>query len=283
MRALAEFAMRGRVQAIGVAIVALVLPFFVWVSVAVVGLVALRRSGRDAFVVLGWVLLAAFGLLLWQGDPGPLAALIATAVAALLLRWMRSWPLALVTIVIICLMGGLLVQALAGDAIAQLAVKLNKFIGENLPAEQVALLGELSVAQICGLLALRSAMLAVIALLVARWWQAALYNPGGFREEFHRMRLPLPFAVALMVAGLLIALLGEQYSWWSTLFALPFVVSGFALVHGVVSLKGWGRGPLIVLYLGWIVLLEVVMPTLLLLALVDSWWDFRGRLRARTQ
>ena len=274
--------MRGRIHAIGIAVLAMVLPFFTWASVAVVGLVALRRSGPDAFVVLGWVLLAAFAVLLWQGDPGPLAALASTALAALLLRWTRSWPLALLAIVASSLVAGLLVQLLAGDAIAQLAIRLNKFIGENLPAEQAGLLGKLSAEQICALLALRSAMLAVIALLIARWWQAGLYNPGGFREEFHRLRLSPSFALGLALTGLLIGLLGGQYSWWSALFALPLVVSGFALVHGIVGLKGWGRGPLVVLYLGWMVLLEVVMPTLLILALIDSLWDFRGRLRART-
>jgi len=62
MRALAEFIMRGRVQAIGVAIVGILLPFFLWFGVAAVGLVVLRKGGSEAFVVLGWGLLAALAV-----------------------------------------------------------------------------------------------------------------------------------------------------------------------------------------------------------------------------
>jgi hypothetical protein len=286
MRALAEFVMRGRVQAIGVAVLGLVLPFFAWISAAVVGLVALRRSGQDAVVVVGWAALAALGMLLWQGDPGPLTALIATPIAALVLRWTRSWPLALVSIVLSALVSGLVINTAGAGFVAQLVAMLNDFIGKlraQMPAQQAELLGVLNAVQVSGLLALRSACLTIVALLLARWWQAVLYNPGGFRDEFHRLRLPLPLTVGLIAAGALMTLLGEDYRWWSALFALPFVVAGFALIHGVVGLKGWGRGPLVALYLAWIVLWEVATATLLLLALVDSWWDFRGRLRARSQ
>ncbi|MDB6061337.1 MAG: hypothetical protein JWM78_1440 [Verrucomicrobiaceae bacterium] len=283
MRALAEFAMRGRAQAIGVAVLGIVLSVFVWISAGVVGLVVLRRGALDAFIVLGWALLAAIGIWLWQGDPGPVTALIATAIAAYVLRWSRSWPLALIAIVITGLMSGFVVSLVGAEFVTLLVLKLNQFIAENIPAEQAAVLGQLNAVQVSGLLALRSTCLAVIALLMARWWQAALYNPGGFRDEFHRLRLPLPLAAGLIAGGALTALLGEDYQWWSIMFALPFVVSGFALIHGMVGIKGWGRGPLIALYLAWIVLWEVVTATLLLLALIDSWWDFRERLRARSQ
>lgn len=286
MRAVAEFAMRGRVQAIGIAVLGLVLPLFVWASAAIVGLVALRRGGQDTVVVLGWVLLAAVAVLFWQGDPGPLTALIATPVAALVLRWTGSWPLALVAIVVSGVLSALVINTAGGAFVTQLVTLLNEFIGklrEQMPAEQAAMLGELTVVQVSGLLALRSACLTVVALLVARWWQATLYNPGGFRDEFHRVRLPLPLALGLIAAGFAMALLGEDYRWWSALLVLPFVVAGLALIHGVVGLKGWGRAPLVVLYLALIVLWEVTTATLLLLALVDSWLNFRERLRARLQ
>lgn len=285
MRALAEFAMRGRFQAIGVAVLGIVLPFFVWISAAVVGLVALRRNGQDTTIVVGWVALAALAAMFWHGDPGPLAAILGIAVAALVLHWTRSWPLALAAVVGSGVLAGLLLNTLGAGFVAQLVEMLNPLLEKvrgQMPAEQASLLGPLSATQVSGLLGLRSACLVVIALLLARWWQALLYNPGGFRTEFHQLRLPPALAAGLIALGLLTAALGSDYKVWSALFGLPFVVAGFALVHGVVGLKRWGRMPLVALYIGWILLWEVVTGVLLLLALADSWLDFRGRLRARS-
>lgn len=282
MRALAEFVMRGRAQAIGVAIVAMVLPLFVWISAAVVGLVALRKSGQEAFVVTGWVALAALALLIWQGDPGPLTAVISVSVAATVLRWTRSWPLVLLVIVGAALLSALLLQLVGVGLVAELTAALNELLGklrEQMPSEQARLLGELVPAQICGLLGLRSACLSVVALLLARWWQALLYNPGGFREEFHRLRLPPPVAIGLIGAAAVTTAFGSEYTFWSGMLVLPFILAGFALVHGAVAIKGWGRGPLIAVYVGWILLWEVVTAVLLLLALIDSGLDFRARMR----
>ncbi|MFT3931926.1 MAG: hypothetical protein QM709_16685 [Spongiibacteraceae bacterium] len=284
MRALAEFVMRGRVQAISVAIAGVVLPFCVWVSAAVIGLVTLRRSAQDAVVVLGWGVLAAMAMLLWQGDPGPVVALIGTAAAAWVLRLSRSWPYALVAIVIAGLLSALVLSASHSGFVAMVTEKLNELfvaLRTKMSAEQAALLGEMTTIQVSGLLGIRSAALIIIALLIARWWQAMLYNPGGFREEFHRLRLPGSMVIGLIAAGLLIAQIGSDYQIWTGLFTLPFVVAGVALVHGLVGTMRWGRGPLIVLYIAWLVALELVTGVLVLMALVDSWWDFRGRLIAK--
>lgn len=51
MRALAEFIMRGRLQASAVALVGSVVPFL---SPATVGLVTLRKGGSEAFIVALW-------------------------------------------------------------------------------------------------------------------------------------------------------------------------------------------------------------------------------------
>src|SRR5690606_5940192 len=111
---------------------------------------------------------------------------------------------------------------------------------------------------------------------LARWWQAMLYNPGGFREEFHRLRLPPLLAAGLIAAGIVATLPGPDYRLWAALFAVRFTVAGFALVHGVAGLNGWGRGPLVALYLCWL-LFGWAKAMLLLAALVDSWVDIRRR------
>jgi hypothetical protein len=287
MRALAEFAMRGRGQAILVAVLAIVVPFFTWVGAAVVGLVALRRGTREGLLVLGWSLLAALVVALWRGDMGPMAALLGTVGACLVLRWTISWPYALVATVLAGVLVGVLLLTVGSTYVQHLLEALNKLFEQvraQMPAQQAAELGNLSVAQLSGFLGFRTTCAAVAGTLLARWWQAMLYNPGGFREEFHRLRLPLSVAAALLlVGGLLAALAGVEYRVWALPFAVPFIVAGFALAHGVVGLKGWGRAPLVALYVSWFLLWELVTIGLLLAALLDSGFDFRERLRKRAQ
>ena len=96
------------------------------------------------------------------------------------------------------------------------------------------------------------------------------------------MRLPPLLATGLIGAGVLATLGGPAWYFWALLFAVPLVVSGFALVHGAVALKGWQRMPLVILYVTWL-FSGWVKALLLLLAVVDSWWDFRGRIaRSKT-
>lgn len=290
MRALAEFVMRGRVQAILVAVIGVVLPFFAWISTGAVGLVALRKGARDGFLVFGWALLAAFAMFMLHGDIVPACALIGTMTAALVLRWSVSWPYALSAAVAVGLLTALLLLNVGSEYVQRLLTLLNQMFDElrrQMPAEQAAALGSVSAAKISGLLGFYTVCATVAGLLLARWWQAMLYNPGGFREEFHRLRLPLPLATLLIGAAALTTAAGAEYRVWALLFAVPLIVAGVALVHGVAGLKGWGRGPLLAFYiagpflfLAWPLLWGMATIALLLLALFDSGLDFRGRLRA---
>lgn len=279
MRALAEFVMRGRTQAIAVAALGVATLMFAWVSAAVVGLVTLRRGPRDGLAVLAWALLPALGIAMFGADIGPAMALIGTALVALVLRLTRSWPLALVASVLMGLLTALLLHTVASSYVEQLLVTFNQFLAElnqrsGPTGTQVM---KMSAAQVCGLLGFGTVSSTLSGLLLARWWQAMLYNPGGFRSEFHQLRLPVVVAVSLIVAGLAISSLGPEYRFWALMCAMPLVVAGFALVHGVVGLRGWGRGALVAFYIGWL-LIDWVKAGLLLLALIDSGLNFRARL-----
>jgi len=281
---LAALAVQIGARALLVLVVIAVLPACVWLSAGAVGLVFLRRGFSAGFSVLIWAALPALAVVLWGGDMAPLAALIGTAVLAMVLRLTASWPQALVAAAVFGVLVSLLLHVFGGNYVQQAQELLNRLFDQwrqQLPAQQAAQLKPFSTAQISGLLGLRAAGMAVSSALLARWWQALLYNPGGFREEFHRLRLPLPMACALLAGGLLLALPGEDYRLWALSITVPFVVAGFALVHGLVGLKKWGRVPLVVLYLAWVLLWQLVTLALFVAALIDSSWDFRGRLRSR--
>ncbi len=280
MRALAEFVMRGRMQAIAVASLAAASSLFAWVGAAVVALVVLRRGPSQGVAVLGWSLLAALIVALWRGDLGPATSLVGAAVAALVLRATVSWPLALASCSALGLVVAVGFQTIGSGYVETLLQALAQLFAEmrsQLPEEQRGLLRDPVAAQVSGMLGLSTTVATVVSLLLARWWQSLLYNPGGFREEFHRLRLPPLLVLALIGAGVLATLGGPIWYFWALLFAVPLVVAGFALTHGAVALKGWRRMPLVIMYVTWL-FSGWVKALLLLLAVVDSWWDFRGRI-----
>src|SRR5690606_40899116 len=48
-------------------------------------------------------------------------------------------------------------------------------------------------------MAATAVLLASGAVMIARWWQAIVYNPGGFRHDFHRLRQGRSAALLVMV------------------------------------------------------------------------------------
>ena len=83
MRALAGFVMRGRREALLVAVVASVVPMFFWVGSAAVGLLTLRRGGAEG----GFVALWALGMLVALGAIQPDLALAIAKWAGLVLAF----------------------------------------------------------------------------------------------------------------------------------------------------------------------------------------------------
>ena len=121
-----------------------------------------------------------------------------------------------------------------------------------------------------------------VALFLARWWQAVLYNPGGFQTEFHRLRMHR--AVAVITLGILLlrplGVVGGFWDYTAMLLLAAWFLQGLALAHGVLHLVDAKIGWLVGLYL----LLLFAMPhTVMALAaagFADGWIDFRARLRA---
>ena len=60
-----------------------------------------------------------------------------------------------------------------------------------------------------GILALNVMLTSLISVLIARWWQALLFNPGAFGKEFRALSLGKYFAVVYVVLALLMLLLLE--------------------------------------------------------------------------
>ena len=119
----------------------------------------------------------------------------------------------------------------------------------------------------------------VLSLLLARWWQAMLYNPGGFRKEFYQLRLGKTMAMialALMLISLLpldkVAAISKDIV---IVLVLLYMLQGLAVVHASVAARRVSPGWLVALYF----VLMLVPMVVAVAGLLDTWVELRNRVR----
>lgn len=281
MKALAEFVMRGRFRALLVTVAGAGSLMLCWISAAVLALVTLRRgAGQGAWLLL-WALLPAGTLLLMFGDSGPVALLVSTMALALVLRASVSLPLAVLAGVPVGALTGLGLIVFGHGMLEQMVEVFDQFLA-NLEqqlssggGEAVQLVRPTAV-QIAGMMGAANGLLSIACLLLARWWQAMLYNPGGFAEEFRALYFPPAVTLALTLAALALANLGVEYRTWAVIALIPLNFAGLALVHARAAWRGRGTGWLTAFYLLWL-FLDPVKLLVVGLAIADSWFRFRQR------
>lgn len=285
MRALAELIMKGRAQAVIVAVLSTVTVLFAWVGAATVALVILRRGVYQGLLVMLWALLPAVLVAAW-GDTGPLSGLLGSALVAVVLRWTVSWPLALCAAAASGLLTAAALSTIGGDYLAQalrlltdMLVQVQSEVASS-GAADMASVPMPSVLEVAGLLGLSNAFSVVLCVMLARWWQALLYNPGGFKQELHGLRLPPQVSVSLAVACALLMVAGPEFRFWTFILAVPLVFAGFCLIHAVADKRKMSSVWLVLFYFAWL-LLDPLKAVVLLLAIADSWLNFRERLDTR--
>ena len=174
-------------------------------------------------------------------------------------------------------------HAAVGDTTAWWSRVFEAFLGDGLQAagaEQAEALAQVA-GIMTGFVGAAFTLSVLGSLLLARWWQALLYNPGGFREEFHELRLGRNLGgVSVVLLAVTAALDGPAEALARDMLFVAIVLhllQGLAVVHALVRRTGSGIGWLAATY----VLLLVAMPqtavTLALAGFADSWADFRAR------
>ncbi len=268
-------------QATLVVVAAAVLQPFFWLGAAAGSLVLLRRGASDAIGILAWALLPA--LAWWYlGDPTVTLVMLGSAALAQVLRTSMSWNRVMLASVVLGVFFVLLLSTVSAGLVAGLAEAFGKVLPQvlseaKLSADQQAELQAGLVPAITGLLAASLQLISLLCLMLARYWQAALYNPQGFGREFRALRLAPPVAIALLLGVLVVPLLGPQFAVVAPLCTVPLLLAGLALGHGLVALKRLPGFWLVLLYGLALVLGNVIC----LVAVVDSLFDFRGRLVRR--
>jgi hypothetical protein len=293
MQALARFILRGRAQAFASTLVGTLLTFLfplVNLGSAVIALVTLREGAREGLVQIAGVgiLLALFALSLGGSVHAGLlfAAFMWLPVwlIALQLRRSRSLAGALELAGAFGLLPVLLLYAMSEGNPDQLWVALMTTLQEMpdlMPAmsEMLAALAETPVPGWVGQIGMSTVLGLVVSLLLARALQAAAVNPGGFREEFHALRLSMPLywiTVGLGVMGVLNGGQGLFADMLQVVLTLYFL-QGLAVVHGLLGIHGGAAMWLPGLYVLLVLFFNPAMLVLALLGFTDRWMDFRAR------
>ena len=283
MRALADFVMRGRLQAAFTVVVTAALPLLFWVSAAAGALVLLRRGLNDALGIALWAVLPA--VLWWHfGEPQPLLVMLGSLVLAQVLRVSVSWTRVLLASVLLGALYGAIIDAAFGEVVKRNAGELldlmPQMLGEQyrqMTAGEKARLGELLAPVLTGLMAGLLQVLSLFCVVLGRYWQALLYNPGGFGREFRAIRLPAPLAISLLGGVFLLPGLSIELAVLTPLCSVPLAFAGLALLHGLVAQQRLARFWLVGLYVSLLLFMQLAYPLLVVLAVVDGLFDFRGR------
>lgn len=294
MKALAAYIMKGRAQAIavaaGFAVVSLIFPLLGLLSGAAVGLITLR-SGPAAGLLLTvatTVLVSAIALL--TGTPLLLPTIVSIIVLLLLvwlacsiLRYTRSLPQSITAVSIAGMLFVAVFHLSVGDPAVWWQSHFDEFFAQATESmmmdQQVVFKQNLETWSeiMTGFVTMAFLLNVIFSLFVARAWQAMLYNPGGFQQEFHGLQFGKKVAIfALVVATL--ALIPENIIGYISkdllmLVMMIYVLQGVAIVHALVALKGLHWAWLIGLYLLVFLMSQLVAIT----GYIDTWLDFRKR------
>ena len=279
MQALAEYIMRRRFNAVAVAFVCALLPLLEWLGAAAVALVTLRKGWQEGVFVLTWACIS--GGLRWAvGDVLILPTLVLVFCGAAVLRQSVSLLYAIITTTALSALVMVLFQKVMPIGLERLVTKTGDMFAELQLLEKLAVTNpeqwivELALTGF----GLSVAVMALAGLLIGRWWQAKLYYPGGFQDEFHQLRLsPLMLATLAAVAVVAVGLV-PQLRLIGALISLPVFLVGLSLVHSVAKILGFGLQVLVLFYVLLILFSGYVYLLLLLLVIADSFINIRQRL-----
>ncbi len=302
MQALARFIMRGRVQAIGsvvsLALLSLIispLAIFTTAAVALVTLVHGYREGLFNLFVATVILTVFTGVSLSQPAIGLELALK---------FWLPAWFLASIVLIrtsmslAIVVAGALSCLLVLGfyfftdpaehwsevinNQLLPMLKEAGMQIQEGPKAEKLWLF--MSKIMTGSALALFLA-LQTMSLLLARWWQALLYNPGGFAQEFRQLRFGMVAANVVLVITVFAMTTANEMA--LNLFFIAIVLmmfQGLAVIHNLVAKCKLSPSLLMGVYVIMLLTLQYGAIGLLFIALIgllDNWLNLRFRLCAK--
>ncbi len=274
----------------GFAVLGFILPPLTLLSNAIPALVTLRMGEKQGLlmaVILTVSLLVFFSLVGIAPKVAVIYVLSQWFLPVVLAIWLKrnnDWQQVLQLLLIIAAATLILLHATFGDLSGYWQGILNTLFRPALeraqiPAEEIELLLPAVASYMTGAMVAGIVFSSIIVLLLARYIQAVVYNPGGFEDEFLQLRAGQWPALAVL-AGMLFTMVSALPLARELILIVMtlYFFQGVAIIHALAKMKKWHPVWIVTIYAG---LLLMTIPVSLMLAglgLIDTFLDLRKRL-----
>ena len=203
-----------------------------------------------------------------------IVSVVCVWLASELMKLRSSWPEVLIFIVAMSAISTILMAIFFADKLTALEILIAEFFKGAQQYENKFAIGRNFLVGVAGYVV---ALTSVFSLMLGRWWQAALYNPGGFKLEFHQLRFSVTSSVIILVGMFIFEYVLQDCSSWASLLSLPLMLSGIALLHYGVTFFQLNSYWLLVFYAA-LLFLSPLSIMLVGVGFLDSIFNIRSRL-----
>jgi hypothetical protein len=279
--------MQAMIVASTLALVSLIMPPVSIVSSASVALVTLRRGAIEGLIVLacstavagvlGFFLVGNYQFVLLYG----IVLWLPVWLISIILREGRYLSLAVEIAVLIGVLGVIGFYLYNADLSVMWKNILTQMVPPNAPVENIKHTLDVLSHYMTGIVAAASVFGLLFGLFLGRWWQALLYNPGGFRQEFLALnthpRLAIGSIVVVVIAALSSGVVSEV-SWNITILLLVlYVFIGTAVLHTLFASMKMGRYMVPMFYVTLFLIPHAMLPVAIV-GLSDAWMNLRNKI-----
>ncbi len=300
LRQLTDLLLKNRWNAIGAAfLLSLIRVVGGSISIIIVGLVTLRKGAYEGTLVfLASVLPFIINYIAYPVSSETIVLFVATIIVIVInvLTWLfalllrrYNWSLVIEISVLIGLIAVIALHVMYPELTSWWANQLTAYFHKT-----TSLLGQLGPSNIdvpesdvttqmvasmklyaTGFIVSSLIANALLQLLLARWWQATVFNPGGLQVELHEIRMSYLTAL-IFVAVAVSAYFGYDISVdLLPILVMAFATAGLSLVHGILKTKSKALLWLVLVYLAVIFLFPFGLVVIAIAALLDTFLNFR--------
>lgn len=288
MKALGNYLLKTRIHAILTIGILTVLSVFIsplsyFISGAPMGLLALRKGPNVGLqVACGCLLLMALIAMIAGAQPGiPVAFMVSVwlpvILCAAVLRRTQSQGLTVLcagaTGLIFTVYINLVleeIQAWWQDWFA----RWEEYATSEQAATQLEQMFEFISPLLSAIIASGFVFSLVTTLLLARWWQSVLFNPGGFRKEFYSLRLPRALLLPTLLGLCALLLMPDNAPVLVRdlviLMLILYLYQGLSVIHGFVHARTLSRVWLTGMYVTFFLLPHVILMFVSCLGIVNA-------------